>query len=224
MTIHDGHRQRFKEEFLARPDSFPDHKLLELLLFYVNPRGDTNPTAHALMERFGSLAGVLDALPAELKKTPGVGDHGVALIKTVKELSGRYLTARSSLEEIVRTTEDAKVLLQPYFFGARNERVCLLCMDGKGRCQGVRMIGEGSVNAAEVTFRGVVETALSLNSSRAILAHNHVSGLALPSAEDKLTTQRLREVLGAVGVELEDHMIFVDDDMVSLRDSGFPFS
>lgn len=224
MTIHDGHRQRFKEEFLARPDSFPDHKLLELLLFYVNPRGDTNPTAHALMERFGSLAGVLDALPTDLKKVPGVGDHGVALIKAVKELSGRYLTARSSLEEIVRTTEDAKVLLQPYFFGARNERVCLLCMDGKGRCQGVRMIGEGSVNAAEVTFRGVVETALSLNSSRAILAHNHVSGLALPSAEDKLTTQRLREVLGAVGVELEDHMIFVDDDMVSLRDSGFPFS
>ncbi len=223
MTIHDGHRQRFKEEFLARPDSFPDHKLLELLLFYVNPRGDTNPTAHALMERFGSLAGVLDALPADLKKVPGVGDHGVALIKAVKELSGRYLTARSSLEEIVRTTEDAKALLQPYFFGARNERVCLLCMDGKGKCLGVRLVGEGSVNAAEVTFRGVVEAALSLNSSRAILAHNHVSGLALPSAEDKLTTQRLREVLGAVGVVLEDHMIFVDDDMVSLRDSGFPF-
>ena len=223
MTIHDGHRQRFKEEFLARPDSFPDHKLLELLLFYVNPRGDTNPIAHALMERFGSLAGVLDALPADLKKVPGVGDHGVALIKAVKELSGRYLTARSSLEEIVRTTEDAKALLQPYFFGARNERVCLLCMDGKGKCLGVRLVGEGSVNAAEVTFRGVVEAALSLNSSRAILAHNHVSGLALPSAEDKLTTQRLREVLGAVGVVLEDHMIFVDDDMVSLRDSGFPF-
>ena len=63
MSIHDGHRGRMKEEFLARPDSFPDHKLLELLLFYANPRGDTNPLAHALMERFGSLAGVLDALP-----------------------------------------------------------------------------------------------------------------------------------------------------------------
>lgn len=223
MTIHDGHRQRLKEEFLARPDSFPDHKLLELLLFYVNPRGDTNPTAHALMDRFGSLAGVLDALPADLKKVPGVGDHAVALLKLVKELAGRYLTARSSLEEIIRTTEDAKVLFQPYFFGARNERVCLLCMDGKGKSLGVRLVGEGSVNAAQVTSRSVVETALSLNASRAILAHNHVSGLALPSAEDKVTTQRLRDVLRTVGVELEDHMIFADDDMVSLRDSGFPF-
>lgn len=223
MTIHDGHRQWLKEEFLARPDSFPDHKLLELLLFYVNPRGDTNPTAHALMDRFGSLAGVLDALPADLKKVPGVGDHAVALLKLVKELAGRYLTARSSLEEIIRTTEDAKVLFQPYFFGARNERVCLLCMDGKGKSLGVRLVGEGSVNAAQVTSRSVVETALSLNASRAILAHNHVSGLALPSAEDKVTTQRLRDVLRTVGVELEDHMIFADDDMVSLRDSGFPF-
>lgn len=223
MSVHDGHRQRLKEEFLARPDSFPDHKVLELLLFYANPRRDTNPMAHALMERFGSLSGVLDALPAELKKVPGVGDHTVALLKAAKELSARYLTGRSSLDEIIRTTEDAKVRLQSYFFGARNERVCLLCMDGKGKCLGIRVVGEGSVNAAEVTSRNVVEAALSLNASRAILAHNHVSGLALPSAEDKATTQRLRDVLRTVGVVLEDHMIFADDDMVSLRDSGFPF-
>lgn len=45
MAMHDGHRIRMKREFLARPDSFPNHKLLELLLFYANPRGDTNPTA-----------------------------------------------------------------------------------------------------------------------------------------------------------------------------------
>ena len=85
MSIHDGHRQRMKEEFLARPQTFPDHKLLEVLLFYANPRGDTNPAAHALMERFGSLAGVLDALPEELEKVPGIGSHAVTLLKAVKE-------------------------------------------------------------------------------------------------------------------------------------------
>jgi len=53
MGMHDGHRQRLKTEFLARPDSFPDHKILELLLFYANPRSDTNPLSHALMDRFG---------------------------------------------------------------------------------------------------------------------------------------------------------------------------
>lgn len=220
-SIHEGHRKRLKGEFLARPDSFPDHKLLELLLFYANPRGDTNPIAHALMERFGSVAGVLDAAPEELAKVPGVGEHAISLLKTVKEATGRYLAARTSMEEIVRTTDDADGILRPYFFGARDERVCLLCMDGKGKNLGVRKIGEGSVNAAEVTTRKVVEAALSLNASHVILAHNHVSGLALPSDEDKATTRYLAKVLRTVGVVLVDHLIFTDDDMVSLRDSGF---
>ena len=52
------------------------------------------------------------------------------------------------------------------------------------------------------------------------LAHNHISGLALPSQADLTTTRRLRAVLREVGVELSDHLIFADDDMVSLRDSG----
>lgn len=221
MGIHDGHRQRLKTEFLARPDSFPDHKVLELLLFYANPRSDTNPLAHDLMERFGSLAGVLDATPEELQKVKGVGEHAAVLLKCVKELGGRYLTARASLEGIVDGTSTACALLRPSFFGARNERVCVLCMDGKHKVLGVRQVAEGNVNAVEVTTRLIVEAALSLNATSLILAHNHVSGLAFPSPEDKATTRHLYEVLSRVGVELLDHLIFSDDDAVSLRDSGF---
>ena len=222
-SIHDGHRKLFKGEFLARPDSFPDHKLLELLLFYANNRGDTNPVAHGLMDRFGSLAGVMDALPEELMKVPGVGEHAVVLLKAVKETGGRYLSSRSRMDEIVRGTGDIYEYLKDYFYGARNERIFLLCLDGKGKVLGTRKIGEGNVNAAEITTRGVVEAALSLNASQVVLAHNHPSGLALPSDEDKFTTQRLAKVLEAVNVELVDHVVFSDDDMVSLRASGFQF-
>lgn len=222
-SIHEGHRGRLKKEFLARPESFPDHKLLELLLFYAIPQRDTNALAHDLIEHFGTLGGVLDALPEELQKVPGVGEHAVALLKAAKELSGRYLMARASMDEIVGSRKDAARLLHPYFFGARNERMCIVAMDGKGKCLGVRLLGEGSVNVAEVTTRKVVETALALNATQVILAHNHVSGLALPSPEDKFTTRYLAKVLETVGITLVDHMIFVDDDMVSLRDSGFDF-
>ena len=222
-SIHDGHRKRFKGEFLARPDSFPDHKLLELLLFYANPRGDTNPVAHGLMDRFGSLAGVMDALPEELMKVPGVGEHAVVLLKAVKETGGRYLSSRSRMDEIVRGTGDIYEYLKDYFYGARNERIFLLCLDGKGKVLGTRKIGEGNVNAAEITTRGVVEAALSLNASQVVLAHNHPSGLALPSDGDVFSTRRLANVLEAVKVELVDHVVFSDDDMVSLRASGFQF-
>lgn len=221
MGIHDGHRQRLKTEFLARPDSFPDHKAMELLLFYANPRNDTNPISHTLIERFGSLAGVLDAPVEELKKVEGVGEHAAVLLKCVKELSGRYLAGRTELDGIVDSTRTACGMLRPYFFGARNEQVCVLCLDGKRKLLGVRRVAEGNVNAVEVTTRLIVEAALSLNATNLILAHNHVSGLAFPSPEDKATTFHLREILARVGVELLDHIILTDDDAVSLRDSGF---
>ncbi|HIY20774.1 MAG TPA: DNA repair protein RadC [Candidatus Flavonifractor merdigallinarum] len=221
MGTHDGHRQRMKTEFLARPDSFPDHKVLELLLFYANPRSDTNPLAHELMERFGSLAGVLDATPEELQKVKGVGEHAAVLFKVVKELAGRYLTVRTQVDDIARNSRDYCALLRPYFFGARNERLCLLCLDGKHKVLGVRRLGEGNVNAVAITTRLIAEAALSLNAAGVVLAHNHVSGLALPSPEDLASTNSLAAILSAMSITLVDHLIFVDDDMVSLRDSGY---
>ena len=221
MGAHDGHRQRLKSEFLARPDSFPDHKLLELLLFYANPRSDTNPLAHELIDQFGSLAGVLDATPDELMKLRGVGEHAAVLLKAVKEFSGRYLTSRTQMDHIARTSRDYYQLLRPYFFGARNEILCLLCMDGKRKVLGIRRLTEGNVNAVAITTRLIVEAALALNASAVVLAHNHVSGIAFPSEDDIATTNSLAPLLARMGVELVDHLIFVDDDMVSLRDSRF---
>lgn len=220
MADHSGHRDRLRGEFLARSESFPDHKVLELLLFYALPRQDTNPIAHDLLERFGSLEGVLDAPPEALAQVKGVGDRSAVLFKAVKELARRYAAGRSRIGNLITTNYAAYEILHPLFFGARNERVYLLCLDGKKKLLGCAKLGEGNVNAAEVTPRGVVETALNHNAARVILAHNHISGLALPSDEDKATTLYLQTLLSQVGVLLDDHLIFVDDDMVSLKDSG----
>ena len=81
-SIHTGHRGRVKEEFLARGiEGWPDHRVLELMLFFALPQGDTNPLAHELIDRFGSLDRVLDALPEELMKTPGLGTHAATFLK-----------------------------------------------------------------------------------------------------------------------------------------------
>lgn len=218
--VHDGHRERMKKTFLERPDALWDHQLLELLLFYAVPRRDTNPMAHALLERFGSLSGVLDAPPAELAKVEGVGQSVIVLLKAAKELSGRYLASRTDPGEPVTSTQEAFRQLRSYFFGARSEKVCLLCMDGKGKNLGIRVVAEGNVNAAPITIRSVVENALALNATHVVLAHNHISGVALPSKEDIATTVRLYKVLESVDITLVDHLIFSDDDMVSMRKSG----
>lgn len=223
MGIHDGHRKRMKGEFLARPDSFPDHKLLEMLLFYANPRSDTNPTAHALMERFGSLSGVLDASPDDLCQVAGVGEHAAVLLKLTKEFGRRYLTGRTDAINVVNSVGDMIRLFRPYFYGLRSERFCLLCMDSKYKVLGVRAVCEGSVDNVDLSPRDVVAAALSLGATRVVLAHNHPSGVALPSASDQSVTETLKSVLSGVSVRIVDHLIFSDDDVVSMAQSGFDF-
>lgn len=217
---HTGHRERMKAEFLARGlEGWSDHRVLELLLFYTIPQGDVNDLAHELVERFGSLAGVLDASVEELKKVKGVGDHTAVFLRMLPAVLGRYQGARTRLSAIINSPEEAYAWLEPYFFGARNEMVYVLCMDGKRQVLGVRKVAEGSIELAEVNTRRIAEEAIGLRAVQIYVAHNHVSNLAIPSQADWLTTDTLRGALRPIGIELIDHLVFVDGDMVSLKDS-----
>ena len=108
----------------------------------------------------------------------------------------------------------------PFFFGRRFETVFLLCLDAKCKVLCCRELGEGSVNAAGISVRKVVETALSAGASSVVLAHNHPSGVAIPSEEDIQTTQRITSALRAVDITLADHLIVADEDYVSMALSG----
>lgn len=220
MSIHTGHRRRVKQEFMARGlEGWPDHRALEMLLFYAIPQGDVNGLAHDLIDRFDTLAGVLDASADELMKVPGVGEHTAVLLKLITALGGRYQEQRRDFGELVNTPEGAAALLEPHFYGARNEMVYILCLDGKRKALGVRKVAEGSIHAADINVRRIAEAALGLRAAAIYLAHNHISNLAFPSAADWQATDAIRAALGAVGVELVDHLVFVDGDAVSLNQS-----
>lgn len=221
-SIHQGHRARLKARFQKEGLShFDDINALELLLFYAVPRQDTNPIAHALLDRFGSLAGVLDAREEDLMQIPGIGESAATLLHLLPQLMGRYLQQSQALGDILTTTTQCGQYLLPYFFSAREEKVYLLCLDAKCKILDCRLIHSGSVNTAGVSVRKIVEAALSANATSVILAHNHTSGIALPSEADKTTTRRLFQALDAVDVLLADHIIVANDDFVSMADDGF---
>lgn len=218
---HKGHRARLKERFLNEGlEHFADHNTLELLLFYAIPQKDTNELAHALIAKFGSLSGVFDASYEELVKINGVGDNAATLIKLIPQTARKYQISRQSPDMTLNTVEKAGAYLLPRFIGARVEIVLLLCLDSRKRLVSCEQVGEGTVSVAQTQTRRVVELALAHNAASVILAHNHLSGNALPSQEDQITTLKLRAALEGVGVTLDDHIIVADDDFVSLAQSG----
>ena len=222
MAIHDGHRQRLKERFSREGlDNFDELQVLELLLFYCIPRVDTNPLAHRLLDHFGSLSQVMEATEAELEKIPGMGHNAAIFLNLITAVGRYYLVNRSAQNTILGTTEQCGNYLIPYFYGRRNETVFLLCLDAKCKMLCCKEIGEGSVNSAGVPVRRIVETALGANATTVVLAHNHPSGLALPSSDDVQTTHRVASALDTVDIILADHIIVADDDFVSLVQSGF---
>ena len=220
MGIHSGHRGRLKQRFLNEGlDGFDDINALELLLFFAIPRSDTNPIAHALLQQFGSFSGVLEATPADLSKVPGVGEHAALLISLITSMARRYMISRRESRPILTSTSQCGDYLVPRFFGFRDEAVCLLCLDAKCKVISCQIVGKGSVNSANVPTRRIIERALAANATSVVLAHNHPSGIALPSQEDVETTNRLSIALDGVGIVLADHIIVADEDFVSLVDS-----
>ena len=223
--MHEGHRARVKKRFLEEGlDHFSDIQALELLLFYALPRVDTNPIAHGLLDRFGSLSQVLEASPEELCKVQGVGENGALLLNLIPQMGRFYMTDRAKSATILTSLEQCAEFLVPRFFGRKLETVFLLCLDAKCKVLCCKELGEGSVNSTGLSIRRVVETALGVNASSAVLAHNHPSGLAIPSPEDIQTTRRIAMALQAVEITLVDHIIVADDDYVSIAMSDERFN
>lgn len=224
MSIHDGHRERlrkrFKEEGL---DGFSEIQALELALFYAISRKDTNPIAHALLDHFGTLAQVLEAPVEELCKVPGVGENTAVYLRLITELGRFYMVSRTTQTKVLTTLEQCAEYMLPFFYGRRVETVFLLCLDAKCKVLCCKEVAEGSVNAAGISVRKVVETALGANATSVVLAHNHPSGVAVPSGEDVQTTRRIAAALAAVEVHLVDHIVVADEDYVSMAQSGVRF-
>lgn len=222
MGEHDGHRERLRQRFMKHGlDVMPDDQVLELLLFYAVPRQDTNVLARRLLAHFGSISAVLEAPLQELKSVGGIGDNAAVLLQLITPLARRYLLSRAQDGAVLSSTQACGEYLLPYFFGAKEELVYLLCLDGKCKVLACRLLQTGSVNSAGFSIRKAAEAAMACNASSVVLAHNHTSGVALPSQADLDTTQRLRDALEPLGILLADHIVVADNDFVSMADNGF---
>lgn len=221
---HRDHRQRVKKEFRENGmEHFPPHKVLETLLFYTFARGDTNPLAHRLIERFGSLSGVFDAPYDLLLEVEGVGQETATYLKLLSAFVQRYMVDAYSGKDAIRTLEDAKDYVRYRFLSDTVECVLLVCLRHNGKVVFSRQIARGTLEKVDIVPSDVVKACLRANAVQAILAHNHPGGFCNPSRKDLQTTYLLHSELRRVDVELIDHIIVAADGVLSMQESGmFP--
>ena len=221
MGLHDGHRERKRVQFRQHGlDGFADHEVLELLLYYAIPRRDTNETAHRLLQKFGTLQNVFNAPAEELSRVEGMGE-GAALFLTLLPAVYRRTLRSTGQEKVLNSVEKCGRYFLSLLAQERQETLYQLCLDAKGKLLTCKKLSQGSADCTALSVRQVVENALLSGASAVVLAHNHPSGVALPSENDRAVTLWVRDALKTMDIRLLDHIIVADGDYVSMNQSGY---
>lgn len=219
---HTAHRQRLRARFRNEGlDSFEDHNVLELLLFFGIPQKDVNDEAHNLINQFGSLSDVFDAKYDDLLKVKGIGENAATLIKLMPELFRKYEVDKlNSNAVMLNSAELVAKYTSKYFKGLTEERLYLLCLDSNCRLLTCNEISSGTVSSTPIKNRLIAEYAYASNAANIVLVHNHPSGIVAPSKQDVDVTIRLVETMKIIGLRLNDHVIVgFEDDYFSFKKS-----
>jgi DNA repair protein RadC len=218
-----GHRQRLRNRFLkAGLDGLAEHEVIELLLTLAIPRADVKEPAKELLQRFGSLCGILDAPLEDLQKVKGIGLVTPVALKIIRAVATLYLQQAAEGVNAVTNPEHLMDFWRMKIGALSNEVFEVAHLNSGMRLlrDGVERLEEGTINRATVYPRRIVEAALRRGAFAVVLAHNHPNGDVKPSEQDKLLTRALVLAAQAVGLQVIDHFIVSPDEVFSFRKEG----
>lgn len=231
-SVHAGHRERIRERFLREGlDSFSQHEVLELLLTYAIPQKDVNPLAHALIDQFGSLSGVLDADESDLMQVSGIGKKAASLLCLMPHLLGYYMKNAMGERPMITNLLQARQYAASLFFGVHEERFYMVCLDKQGHVIYTQLLQKGTVDEVPIYPRTVVEIAIRHHACCVLLTHNHPGGISQPSQADYDATNAVIDALRPVGIGVVDHLILGGESVYSMtqhseeggQDDGFSY-
>lgn len=166
-------------------------------------------------------AGSLNALLAsDLAEVPGLGPAKRARIIAALELARRALREELSSRTALTSPRDSAAFLKAQLAHKPYEVFACLFLDNRHRVLAFEELFRGTLDGASVHPREVVRAALKHNAAAVILAHNHPSGVAEPSAADRNITHQLRDALQLVGVRVLDHLVIGAGEPTSMAARG----
>ncbi|MGI8840707.1 MAG: RadC family protein [Caulobacteraceae bacterium] len=217
---HTGHRARLRARAAISFEALPDYELLELILARGLPRGDTKPTAKALLARFGSLAGVLGAGLAELRAIDGIGPGAALDLKLVHEATVRMSRGEVAKRPVISSWSALLAYARAAMAHEAREQFRVLFLDKKNQLIVDEVMWRGAVDHAPVYPREVMRRALELSASAVILVHNHPSGDPTPSAADIDMTRQVVEAGRPLKIAVHDHLVVGREGVASFKALG----
>ena len=216
--VHTGHRQRVKErirEFGIK--NLPPHEIIEYLLFFGIPYKDTNELAHVLLEKYGSLSGVLNAKYEDLLSVPNMTADAAQLLTSLPAVFNEYV---KSGQDKIFSLENASKTIQYVtqgFLHSKKESVHVLFLDGRAKLIKEEKFDSLIPNRVNVTPRDILERAIANRAVNVVVAHNHPSGDCAPSPDDIEFTQTLEILMKGAGINFCDHIIFTPKEYFSFK-------
>ena len=216
--LHEGHRQRMYEK-LKNGDDLYDHEVLEILLYAVCPRVNTNPIAHALLDRFVSLSEVFNASVEQLLEVDGVGEKVAKYLKTVGLCAER--TGSIGNSPTLKTLGDCKRFIDLRLRGKTEEFVELYFVSKAGRVQRIFNYTSSEKSRASASGDVIARNIALFRPYGVIIAHNHVDGTDAPSDYDDNFTRIVQFICNMNETQLLDHLIYCSREKIfSYKDSG----
>ena len=209
--------ERPREKLLARgANALSDAELLAILL-RVGRKGSTAvDLARELLTSSGGLKNLLDSSLKQLCKHKGIGMVKYVQLQAALELARRQLQSALKHKDVLTNSAVTKDYLISRLRHHKQEVFACLFLDTRNQIICYEELFNGTINNASIHPREVVKRALAYNATAVILAHNHPSGIAEPSQEDKNITKLLTQALALVEIKVLDHIIVGDGCAVSL--------
>lgn len=212
--MHEHHRDRLREKALSDVSILNDYEILELILFGVVPRRNTNDIAHRLIDEFGSLRSVFSASPKLLENVEGVGRITAAHIAAMGSLIGRISDKEEDFPEYF-SFDKVKTPLVEFYKPYREEVFMVFFLDKKQKIVSRRMFYGHDVNEVVIDLNEFSKQVVLNKPSFVVIAHNHLSGNTAPSRADDVATQKICLILALNGSALLDHIIVSKDRVFS---------
>jgi DNA repair protein RadC len=212
---------RPRERLLALgPSAVSDAELIALLLRTGFKGMSVVALAQHLLDSFGGIHGLLRAEPNDLKRIKGLGPAKRAEVMAILEIARRAMLQELSTRPVFQSPQKAKDFARMQLGGLGHEVFVLMCLDAQQQLISWDELFQGTLTHTAVYPREVVKRALQVHAHGVVLVHNHPSGVAEPSKADEALTQRLKQALALVDVQVLDHLVVGQGEVVSMAERG----